>query len=157
MIQELATAASLGVAGGGAQVALRVLSGVGSFISNLDGKRYEQEKEKQQIELNRWEAVAEATKNVRGQGGAWVYRMFAIACVVVLLSTILIPLFQDVTIQWYYPKIGYNLFVFQKEKMEIFTIGNGPRTIAILPFQVSFAANVTWFYLCGKPFKSKNR
>lgn len=148
----------MGLAGGGAQLVLRSIGQAGNLFSDLVTKRQEQEAQKEQLELNRWEAIAEATKNVRGAGGAWVYRMFAIACVVVMLSTIIIPIFAPVAIEWYYPKVGYNLFVFRKEHMEVFTIGGGiegQRTIAILPFQVSFAANVAWFYICGKPFRKK--
>lgn len=146
-MSTIETVMQLGGAGGIAQVGTRIL---GMLSANRDAQRQADRDDRE-----KWESIAKITKNVRGTGGAWVYRMFAITCVFVLVSPLVLPLFGDVTITWYVPKDGFNWFVLDRNKMNSYTFGDGGKHLALLPFQISFCSNVAWFYICGKPLKHK--
>lgn len=145
---------ALGGSGVAAQLGLRsfgmVAAGIGKFIQSQNEARLKRD----QAELSRWERVKAATINASTGAGAWIYRGFAFAAIIVVLATIIIPLISDTTVHFYAPKEG-GWWIFRKEALQEYTFGDGQSHIAIFPYQVSFCLNVAWFYVAGRPLKHR--
>jgi hypothetical protein len=68
------------------------------------------------------------------------------------MAPIIIPLFWDVTVHYYWPR-DLNFFLFEIAKMKEITAGDGVKHIMILPIHLTAAMNVLSFYLTGKALK----
>lgn len=145
---------AVGGTGAGLQLGLRLIGMASSGLSGLLKTNREIQAAKDKAELDLWSKIKEETKNQLNGAGAWVYRMFAVVATIVVLSTILIPLFGDVTVHFYAPKEA-GWWVFKKDLLQEYTFGAGSKHIALFPYQVSFCLNVAWFYICGRPLKHR--
>jgi len=152
---------ALGGAGATAQVGIRLFGMVASALARSQQAETER---KDQDHANWADTMATAANHVESLGGPWVYRMFAITCVFIVVSPLMLPMFMDVTIHFFVPKDQgfFAWFSFDKAKLTEYLIPemgkeveDTTRHVALFPFMYSFASNVAWFYLSGRPMKHK--
>ena len=152
---------ALGGGGAAAQVGIRLFGMVATALA----RSQQAEKERKDQDQQHWsDTMATAAQHAESLGGPWVYRMFAITCVFIIVSPLMLPMFMDVTIHFFVPKDqGFFAWLsFDKAKLTEYLIpelANGAedktRHVAVFPFMYSFASNVAWFYLSGRPMKHK--
>jgi len=153
----IGTVAALGGAGAGAQVGMRLLGMVTSALA----RSQQAQKEKDALELTRWQLIRQSASELSNLGGPWIYRMFAVTCVFIVVSPLVLPMLSDVCIHFFVPKDQgfFAWFSFDKAKLTEYVIPEIPlstaRHVALFPFMYSFASNVAWFYLAGRPMKHK--
>lgn len=147
---ELAQIAELGGLGAAAQVVTRLLG-----MAAANRERVNASIDKQNADtLGRWEKVQQMLGDT---GGKWVYRMFAGVSMFIVISPLVLPFFGDVVLHWYVPKAG-SWWIWDKAQMIEHVVGNpteASRHLALFPYMYSFASNVVWFYICGKPLKHR--
>lgn len=154
---DLGSVIALGGAGAGAQVAIRLLGMVAAALA----RSQQAAKEERQEELKGWDAVRKSASNLPNLGGPWIYRMFAVACVFIVLSPLAVPMLTDTCIHFFVPKEPgfFGWFSFDKARLTEYIIPEHPaataRHVALFPFMYSFASNVAWFYIAGRPMKHK--
>lgn len=136
------------------------LGGAGAFLRYGLQKASESHKERMQESRLKWEAeqdsisaTREFMKAVVPATGAWVHRLMALAAFIILMAPILLPIFFDVTVHYYWPRTLDFIF-FEIEKMKEVTAGNGSKHIMILPIHITASLNILSFYLTGKGFKT---
>lgn len=148
---------ALGGAGAGAQVGMRLIGMVTAALA----RSQQAEKEREDRDLNKWKVVRQSANELQNIGGAWIYRMFAVTCVFIVVSPLVLPMFMDVGIHFFVPKEQgfFAWFSFDQAKLTEYVIPSEPsataRHVALFPFMYSFASNVAWFYLAGKPLKHR--
>lgn len=150
---EFGDAASAFAGLGGTGVAVR--AGI-HFMAQAHKERVAEnnakEKAKHDAEKGRINAARKAFEAIIPSTGAFVHRMFAICSFVILMAPIILPLFFDVTVHYYWPK-NLDFIFFEIEKMKEITAGNGDRHIMILPVHITTSLNTLSFYLTGKALK----
>lgn len=143
---------------GGAGVALRLVSS--GFYSWLDNKRKAETEARvaDEAERTKLQAATEATRKWLGKGtaslGPWIHRALVLVSCVILLSTIIIPLFKEnVVIHFHLLREG-GFWPFISENLRDYIVGNekapGAVHIAIYPFQVALCSNIMTFWLTGR-------
>jgi hypothetical protein len=158
---------ALGGGGVGGQMILRI----GGFILSAISKGQQAHAAEEKYASESWKGLAKVTQNVRGAGSNWVYHMFAVTCVFIVVSPLVLPMLMDVTIHFFVPK-DQGLFAwlsFDKAKLTEYVIPEIPsiqivdglelakatRHVALFPFMYSFASNVSWFWISGRPFADR--
>jgi hypothetical protein len=125
-------------------------------------------KERMADKLKTYEANQEGAAKARAffqpvalGAGAFVHRGFAICAFIILMAPILLPLFGEVVVHYYWPK-DLNFFIFETVKMKAIVCGTEnfneagqsiSKHIMILPIHITAAMNVLSFYLTGKALK----
>jgi hypothetical protein len=131
------------------------------MIGTALGRSQKAHQDAKEHDLSKWQAVAKATANARDAGSSWIYRLFAITCVFIVISPLVLPLMADVAIHFYVPESPGFLawFGFDTAKMIEYQIPAEPlptaKHVALFPYMYSFASNVAWFYMAGKPLKHR--
>lgn len=152
--------AALGGAGGVGQVALHILGRAMSMGTAARDRKRKEKREDAEDNATAWQNVTKMAGNVVGDGSPWVYRMFAVVCMFIMVSPMIWGVvFDNVVLHFYVPKDPgfWGWFGFDTAKMIEYPIpseyGPDARHVALYPFMYSFAGNVAWFFMAGRPLK----